>query len=191
MTSISKSAKQHLTNRSVGETLIPVGISSCLMGEKVRYDGGHRLNSDIIDPLSQYFEFRSFCPEMAIGMGAPRPPIQLVKEGGRIEAIGVESSELRVTKELLSMAQQQKHWQAEIYGYIVKGGSPSCGLERVKIYSNGYPRDQGSGLYTHILMENFPDLPVEDEVGLADPQLCEDFIQRVFNYYLIQKNNEN
>lgn len=169
------------------QNIIPVGISSCLMGEKVRYDGGHRMNPYIVETLSQYFDFRPFCPEMAIGMGTPRPPVHLVKEGDTIEALGVESNELRVTKELRSMAQQQKPWQAEIYGYIVKKGSPSCGVERVKIYSNGYPRDQGSGLYTQILMENFPDMPVEDEDGLVDPQLCKDFIQRVFSYYRQQK----
>lgn len=178
-----------MNQNRTSEALIPVGISSCLIGEKVRYDGGHRHNIYITESLSQYFEFRSFCPEMAIGMGAPRPPVQLVKEGDRIEAVGVESNELRVTKELRSMAQQQKHWQAEIYGYIVKKGSPSCGLERVKIYSNGYPRDQGSGLYTQILMENFPDLPVEDEVGLSDPERCEKFIHRVENYYRLHMAN--
>lgn len=168
---------------SATDNLVPVGVSSCLIGEKVRYDGCDRLNAYIVDTLGQYFDFRPFCPEMAIGMGVPRPAIQLVKERDKIEAVGVENNELRVTEKLRSIAQHQQHWHVEIYGYIVKKGSPSCGMERVKIYSNGYPRDQGSGLYTRVLMENFPDLPVEDEAGLGDPQLCEDFIQRVFNYH--------
>ncbi len=172
------------------KNLIPVGISSCLIGEKVRYDGGHRHNIHIMNSLGQYFDFQPFCPEMAICMGVPRPPVRLVKTANKIEAVGVENNELRVTDELQAMAQQQKHWQAGIFGYIVKKGSPSCGMERVKIYSNGYPRDQGSGLYTQVLMENFPDLPVEDEAGLDDPQLGEDFIRRVFSYHRRHKDRE-
>ena len=112
--------------------LIPLGISSCLLGEPVRYDGGHKQNRYIMDTLGQYFVFRSFCPEMAIGLGAPRPTLQLVKRGDRLEARGVKDESLEVTDELIDIAEQQKAWHEEICGYIVKKGSPSCGMERVK-----------------------------------------------------------
>jgi uncharacterized protein YbbK (DUF523 family) len=162
--------------------LISVGISSCLLGERVRYDGGHKKNSYIIDTLGQFFEFRAFCPEMAIGLGVPRPKIHLIKEAGKIEVVGVDNKLLQVTDDLIAIAQDQAHWHSEIFGYIVKSGSPSCGMERVKIYSNDIPEHQGVGLYTKTMMENFPNLPVEEEGRLGEPLLRENFIQRVFIY---------
>lgn len=162
--------------------LIAVGISSCLLGEKVRYDGGHKQNRYIIDTLGRYFEFRSFCPEMAIGLGVPRPTIRLVRQNDRVEAVGVKDAGLAVTDALIQVSQQQKHWHSRIYGYIVKKGSPSCGMERVKVYKDDVPTSDGQGLYTQTMMQNFPSLPVEEEGRLGDPVLRENFIQRVFVY---------
>lgn len=162
--------------------LIPVGISSCLIGERVRFDGGHKQNRYIMDTLGKYFSFRSFCPEMAIGLGVPRQTIRLVKEDDSVEAVGVKNVALRVTNELIAIAQEQKSWHQDIFGYIVKKGSPSCGMERVKIYSNGMPTQNGAGLYTQTMMKNFPNLPVEEEGRLGDPVLRENFVHRVFIY---------
>jgi len=162
--------------------LIPVGISSCLVGERVRFDGGHKQNRYIMDTLGKYFEFRTFCPEMAIGLGAPRPTLRLVNEDGRIQAVGVKDEQLRVTHELIDIAQKQKSWHGDMFGYIVKKGSPSCGMERVKIYKNGMPQQNGAGLYTQTMMANFPNLPVEEEGRLGDPVLRENFVHRVFVY---------
>lgn len=162
--------------------LIPVGISSCLVGERVRFDGGHKQNRYIMDTLGQYFDFRTFCPEMAIGLGVPRQTIRLIKEDDRIQAVGVKNEAMRVTDELINIAHDQKPWHQNIFGYIVKKGSPSCGMERVKIYSNGMPFQNGAGLYTQTMMENFPDLPVEEEGRLGDAVLRENFVHRVFIY---------
>ena len=164
------------------EKLIPIGISSCLLGERVRFDGGHKQNRYIMDTLGKYFDFRAFCPEMAIGLGVPRQTIRLIKEDDRVQAVGVKDETMRVTDDLIEIAHDQKHWHQDIFGYIVKKGSPSCGMERVKIYKNGMPLQNGAGLYTQTMMENFPDLPVEEEGRLGDAVLRENFIHRVFIY---------
>lgn len=161
---------------------IPVGISSCLMGEKVRFDSGHKYHSFIVSTLGDFFEYKPFCPEMSIGLGVPREPIRLVKMDDKIKCIGTKTPSLEVTDQLIQCANDQKHWQADIYGYIVKKDSPSCGMERVKIYKNDMPDRQGTGLYTQTLMQNFPNLPIEEEGRLGDPVLRENFIKRVFIY---------
>ena len=161
---------------------IPLGISSCLIGEKVRFDGGHKQNRYILDTLGHYFDFRGFCPEMAIGLGVPRPTIHQVEIDGRIEVVGVRDDSLNVTRQLIEIAQEQRSWHREIYGYIVKKDSPSCGMERVRVYQNDQAQRKGSGLYTATLMQNFPTLPVEEEGRLGDPVLRESFIKRVYIY---------
>jgi uncharacterized protein YbgA (DUF1722 family)/uncharacterized protein YbbK (DUF523 family) len=159
---------------------IPVGISSCLIGEKVRFDGGHKQNRYIIDTLGQYFDFRPFCPEMAIGLGVPRDTIRLVEFDGGIEAVGVKNQQHNVTRELVDIAEAQKSWHQEIFGYIVKKDSPSCGMERVKVWGKDQAQRRGTGLYTATMMRNFAELPVEEEGRLGDPLLRENFVQRVY-----------
>ena len=161
---------------------IPLGVSSCLIGERVRFDGGHKQNRYILDTLGEYFSFQPFCPEMAIGLGVPRETIHLVGKGDAIEVVGVKNPELNVGDALIDIAHQQRHWHSDIFGYIVKKGSPSCGMERVKVYRGGQPQQDGQGFYTMTLMQNFPNLPVEEEGRLGDPRLRENFIQRVFIY---------
>jgi len=161
---------------------IPLGISSCLIGERVRFDGGHKQNRYILDTLGEYFCYRSSSPEMAIGLSVPRQTIRLVDINGDTNAVGVKDSDLNVTNALVESAHQQREWHQDIFGYIVKKGSPSCGMERVKVYKNGipFPKPDSSGIYTQTLMQNFPNLPVEEEGRLGDPLLRENFIQRVF-----------
>ncbi len=161
---------------------IPLGISSCLVGEKVRFDGGHKQNRYVLDTLGQYFSFRPFCPEMAIGMGVPRDTIRLVDLEGQLQAVGVKNPEHNVSVELRDIAEQQRDWHSRIFGYIVKKDSPSCGMERVKVWAKDQAQRRGTGLYTEVLMKNFPTLPVEEEGRLGDPLLRENFIQRVFIY---------
>ena len=161
---------------------IPIGISSCLVGEKVRFDGGHKQNRYIIDTLGQYFRFRPFCPEMAIGLSIPRESIRLVSIDGRTEAIGNKHADRNFTRALIEIAQDQSNWHQQIFGYIVKKDSPSCGMERVRLYQGDNARREGVGLYTATLMRNFPALPVEEEGRLADPVLRENFVKRVFVY---------
>jgi uncharacterized protein YbgA (DUF1722 family)/uncharacterized protein YbbK (DUF523 family) len=161
---------------------ILIGISSCLIGEKVRFDGGHKQSRYILDTLGAHFRFRPFCPEVAIGLGVPRETLRLVDNDGSIEAIGNKTATLNVTRELVDIAEQQADWHARVFGYIVKKDSPSCGMERVRVYRGDMPRRDGVGLYTQTLMQNFPNLPVEEEGRLGDPVLREGFIKRVFIY---------
>lgn len=161
---------------------IRVGISSCLLGEEVRFDSGHKHHSYTTGTLGNYFEFRSFCPEMNIGLGVPREPVRLVDSDGEIKCIGTKTKELDVTDKLIQCALEQSSWLDDVYGYIVKKDSPSCGMERVKVYKNDMPERIGSGLFTHTMMRNYPDLPVEEEGRLGDPVLRENFIKRVFIY---------
>jgi len=159
---------------------IPVGISSCLLGQPVRYDGGHKRDSYIAGTLAQYFDFQTFCPEVAIGMGTPRPTIQLVKIDKEIHCVGVKNPDIDVTGQLRDYANQQKPAYADLCGYILKKGSPSCGMERVKVYLNNRPQKMGTGIYAEEMMRNNPLLPVEEEGRLGDPRLRENFIQRVY-----------
>jgi len=169
-------------SESADQDKILVGISSCLIGEKVRFDGGHKQNRYVLDTLGQFFRFRPFCPEMAIGLGVPRETIRLASIDGRTEAIGNKTAELNVTRELIQSAEDQHDWHRRIFGYIVKKDSPSCGMERVRVYHGEQPQRSGVGLYTETLMRNFPALPVEEEGRLGDPVLRESFVKRVIIY---------
>ncbi|UZE95018.1 YbgA family protein [Alkalimarinus alittae] len=159
---------------------IPIGISSCLLGEKVRYDGGHKNHSYISGTLSEYFEFKPFCPEMSIGMGVPRKPIRLVQVDQDIQCVGVTDDTINVTEQLTECADSQFDLQNALCGYIFKKDSPSCGMERVKVFTNGQPIRKGSGLFAKRTMENLPYLPIEEEGRLGDSRLRENFIQRVY-----------
>lgn len=161
---------------------IKIGISSCLLGEEVRFDGGHKKNSYITGVLTQHFSFVPFCPEVEAGLGTPREPIRLVREEDDIRCVGVKTPEWDVTEKLVSVAKPKRDWQHTLCGYILKKDSPSCGMERVKVYRKGAPNRSGVGLYAQELMKNFPCLPVEEEGRLEDPHLRENFIQRVYVY---------
>ena len=161
---------------------IPVGISSCLLGDEVRYDGGHKRNSYIEQTLGRYFEFRRFCPEVACGMSIPRPPVQLRETELGIRCIGVNDHSLDVTEQLLDCSRQQDIWLSQLSGYILKKDSPSCGMERVKVFRNDYPHRNGTGLFAQHIKTRFPLLPLEEEGRLGDPELRENFIGRIFVY---------
>jgi len=158
---------------------IPVGISSCLLGEKVRFDGGHKRDSYIVGTLANYFEFRPFCPEVAIGLGIPRPTIRLVKVEKNVRCLGVKEP-IDVTEQLQQYAEQLKDQHQDLCGYILKKDSPSCGMERVKVFHNQQPVREGVGIYTETMKRNNPLLPMEEEGRLGDPGLRENFIQRVY-----------
>ena len=163
---------------------IPVGISSCLLGERVRYDGGHKAHSYIMKTLGDYFEFRQFCPELAIGLGIPRKPIRLVRmDGGEVRCQGINDDSIDVTEELQACAREQLGWVQELCGYIFKKDSPSCGMERVKVWGKGMPVRDGAGLYAATLAREVPYLPLEEEGRLGDSGLRENFIQRVFTLH--------
>ncbi|MFT5113442.1 MAG: hypothetical protein ACI8P9_002773 [Parasphingorhabdus sp.] len=161
---------------------IKIGISSCLLGENVRFDGQHKKNSFITSVLKDYFEFRSFCPEVAIGLGIPREPIRLVSVDGEIRCRGTRNEDLDVTHELQQTARKQRDWQHDLCGYILKKDSPSCGMERVKVYGGKMSTRSGVGVYASELLTNFPSLPVEEEGRMKDAHIRENFIRRVYVY---------
>lgn len=165
---------------------IPVGISQCLLGDKVRYDGSHKRSVYCTDVLSEYFEFMPVCPEAGAGMGIPRPPIRLVQadKESPIRVLGVKDPDFDATDDLQAFADKAIAGFDHLRGYILMQKSPSCGMERVPVYhGNGNPLHQkGVGLFAQRLMETHPLLPVEEAGRLNDAVLRENFIARVYAY---------
>ena len=164
------------------ETVRPVvGISSCLLGQQVRFDGGHKKDGWITGPLAEFFDFQPVCPEVGIGLGVPRPTIHLVGDPARPRAVGSRDPSLDVTGELERFARAQIPQLDGISGYILKSKSPSCGMARVPVTSEkGMPAKVGVGIYARVVMERMPLLPVEEDGRLNDPVLRENFVTRVY-----------
>jgi uncharacterized protein YbgA (DUF1722 family)/uncharacterized protein YbbK (DUF523 family) len=169
-------------------TKITLGISSCLLGNEVRHDGGHKRNIYATTTLSEYFTFRAFCPEMAIGLGVPRPTIRLTRTAEGIRLTGSDNPDLDITDDMNNWSQGAIDGMQDLSGFILKNNSPSCGMERVRVYDgNGVPSRGGIGLFADSLMKTRPWLPVEEEGRLNDAMLRENFIERVFVYYRWQR----
>lgn len=164
---------------------IPVGVSQCLLGEPVRFDGGHKHNRYMTEILADYMEFHPVCPEVAIGLGIPRKPIRIVATDKGARVRGVADPELDVTDELAAQADIAAAALPDICGYIFMQNSPSCGVFAMKRYGeNGHPLDnKGRGAYAQRLMELMPLLPVEEAGRLNDPGLRDNFITRVFAFH--------
>jgi uncharacterized protein YbgA (DUF1722 family)/uncharacterized protein YbbK (DUF523 family) len=177
-------AAQSTPRQPAADPPIRIGVSSCLLGESVRYDGGHKRNVFLTDVLAQYIEWAPVCPELEMGLGVPRESIQLERSGNLIQLVGTKSR----TDHTTAMNQWSKRRlselaQKDLCGYILKKDSPSCGLERVRVYDhNGVPSRNGRGLFAEALISRFGNLPVEEEGRLQDPKLRENFIERVFAY---------
>jgi uncharacterized protein YbgA (DUF1722 family)/uncharacterized protein YbbK (DUF523 family) len=162
---------------------IRIGVSSCLVGERVRYDGDHKRDAFITDTLGAAFELVPVCPEVAIGMGVPRPPIRLVGDPQQPRALGVDDPSVDVTAPLTAFGRRMALELDDISAYIFKSRSPSCGPARVKVYADGKaPRAQGVGLYAREIMNRQALLPVEEEGRLAQPAWRDNFIERLFAY---------
>ncbi|HDP88793.1 MAG TPA: DUF1722 domain-containing protein [Thioalkalivibrio sp.] len=171
-------------NDNDGFKRIRVGISSCLLGEEVRFDGGHKRDAYVVGTLSEYFDFVPVCPEEAIGLGTPREPIRLVQKADGVHVVGVKTVTRDVTEALRAYGEKMAGRMTDISGYILKRASPSCGMERVKVYTEaGMPVTTASGKYAEAFMQAQPLLPVEEEGRLGDPVLRENFIVRVFVYH--------
>ncbi|MBT5483111.1 MAG: DUF1722 domain-containing protein [Gammaproteobacteria bacterium] len=163
---------------------IQVGISSCLLGDEVRYNGGHKHSALCTRDLSEYFDFVSVCPEVSIGLGVPRKPIRLVGDPSDPDIVGVANPEHNVTQPMKEFAREKVKELGDLSGYIFIKGSPSCGLFRVKVYNeSGFPQQEmGRGVYAKVVTDTYPLLPVEEAGRLMDPVLRENFITRVFAY---------
>ena len=162
---------------------VRLGVSACLIGAKVRFDGGHKRNRFLIEELGSHFEFVPFCPEVAIGMGTPRPSIRLVGDVEAPRALGSRDDGLDVTDALQAYSANRARRLEGLSGFIFKKDSPSCGMERVKVYSDkGMPQREGVGIFARAVQQANPLLPVEEEGRLNDSTLRENFVSRVFVY---------
>lgn len=176
-------SREHTGDAAEGPEL-RLGVSSCLLGEKVRFDGGHKHSRYLTASLGRYVRFYPLCPEVEIGLGTPRPTIRLEQDP--------ESDLPRLVEPRTGddLSDRMRDWAAkkmaeidewDLHGYVLKKGSPSCGLFRVRVYAdNGMPNRDGRGLFAEVLTKRFPMLPVEEEGRLNDPPLRESFIERLF-----------
>jgi uncharacterized protein YbgA (DUF1722 family)/uncharacterized protein YbbK (DUF523 family) len=164
------------------EDRIRLGISACLMGREVRYDGGHKLDRFLRDTLGEYVDYVPVCPEVECGFGIPREAFRLVGDP--------ESPRLITSRTHQDHTERMKTWagkrvreleKEDLCGFIFKSNSPSSGMERVKVYNEkGMPEKKGAGMFARAFMDHFPLTPVEEEGRLHDPGLRENFIERIF-----------
>lgn len=162
---------------------IKIAVSSCLLGEAVRYDGTDKHIKYITEQVAAKYNLLSFCPEMAVGMGVPRPPIHLVESGSTIKALGVADPSCDMTQELSAYGQSVVEKHADICGYIFKKNSPSCGTHNVKVLNaDGIYLRQGIGIYASVIMAALPQLPVIDEEDFLNEKLRNEFLNKVKKY---------
>ncbi len=160
---------------------IRVGISACLLGENVRYDGGHKLDCYLKDTLGSQVEWVGICPEVEAGLPVPREPMRLVGEP--------ESPRLVTIKTGIDLTERMQKWSEkwlaeledeDLQGFVFKSGSPSCGVKGVEVFRpSGQPNSRGTGIFCAAFMKRFPLVAVEDEVSIQDTILREKFIDRL------------
>ncbi|MDR3554707.1 MAG: DUF523 domain-containing protein [Syntrophobacteraceae bacterium] len=163
---------------------IKLGISTCLLGEPVRYDGGHKLDRFLKDTLGQYVEYVPVCPEVECGLGTPRESMHLEGETGALRLV-TSRTKMDLTDRMLSWSNKRvRELEAEeLCGFIFKSNSPSSGMERVRVLDpKGVPHKTGVGIFAGVFMHHFPLIPVEDEGRLHDVSLRENFIERLFAF---------
>ena len=161
---------------------VRIGISACLLGEEVRFDGGHKLDTFLTDILGPLVHWVPVCPEVEVGMGTPREPVRLHRSGEEVRMSTVRTGH-DYTEAMNRWADMRVRQLAreDLCGYVLKSDSPSCGMEHVTVYDEaGAPERTGRGLFAQILMKHMPWLPVEEEGRLRDRQLREHFLERVF-----------
>ena len=172
-----------------------IAISSCLLGENVRFNGGHKRNSFCTDTIKQNMDIISFCPETAIGMGVPRKPIRIVQTSdtapNRIKVCETDNPNTDYTGALYQEGLGFEAKVPSISGFIGTGASPSCALTSAKVYSDkGHPIAKGPGMFTKALRDNNPLLPIEENGRLNDTGIRESFINRVYTYHRWQQLQE-
>jgi uncharacterized protein YbgA (DUF1722 family)/uncharacterized protein YbbK (DUF523 family) len=167
---------------------IRIGVSSCLLGNAVRFDGGHKRDGFLVGTFGQYVEWVPICPEVDLGLGVPRPTMRLERRGDdlrlRVPQTGIDHTEAMrdyASKRAAALG------KTDLCGYILKKDSPSCGMERVKVYDGkAVPSRTGVGLFAAALLQRYPNLPIEEEGRLCDPRLRENFVERVFAYHRLR-----
>jgi uncharacterized protein YbbK (DUF523 family) len=169
---------------------IKIGISSCLLGENVRYDGQNKYDRHIAEVLGQYVDFLPVCPETAIGLGVPRPPVRLLNRNGHICAVGIDNPDIDITEALTGFGKKQAAMLDTISGYIFKSRSPSCGVTDTPILVNS-KEVYGAGLYARQIIEAYPLLPVTDDVSLRHRNHMNHFLEQVLAYNRRQQITDN
>jgi len=162
---------------------ITIGVSSCLLGEKVRYDGGHKHDRYITDTLGRFFSYVPVCPEVGCGLPVPREAMRLEGNPGEPRLV-TNRTRIDLTEKMLDFCRKkvEELEHNDLCGFIFKKDSPSSGLFRVKVYGTGIPVKSGRGLFADAVVKRFPLLPVEEEGRLCDMEIRENFIERVFAY---------
>lgn len=176
-------AEQHTKDK------IRLGVSTCLLGENVRFDGGHKHDSYLTGTLGPFVEWVPVCPEVEIGLGTPRESLHLAGDPAAPRLVTTKTQR-DYTEAMLqfSSAKIAQLKRLRLNGYILKKDSPSCGMARVRVYSEkGMPARNGVGLFARALMDGIPELPIEEEGRLNDPALRENFIVRIFCHYRWQR----
>ncbi len=178
----------------MGSDRVRVGVSSCLLGERVRFDGQHKRDAFVVDQLGKHVEWVPVCPELEVGMGVPREPVRLVRlraaPGPRM--VGLKTGDDWTARMQRFAAARVRALDAEdLSGFVLKAKSPSCGMTRVKLYdadkTDRAPEATGTGLFAAALLQRFPNLPVEEEGRLCDAHLRENFIERLFAYARLRR----
>ncbi|MCB1614607.1 MAG: DUF523 domain-containing protein, partial [Pseudomonadales bacterium] len=163
---------------------IAVGISSCLSGEAVRFNGQHKKSHFCWDVLSEYFRFTAVCPEMQAGLGVPRKPVRLVNDSQRIRVLQVDDHQIDVTEPLRTASEALAADLSGVYGFIFMQKSPSCGLHTVKTYNpkGAVMENRAMGVFAQAMQQRYPLMPMEESGRLNDDVLRENFLLRVWAY---------
>ena len=178
-----------------GNKVLRLGVSSCLLGNKVRFDGGHKRSSFLTDVLSPHVEWIPICPEMELGLGTPRPAMHLLETKPKKTKRLSDGIELVEVKSGINHTKEMQHYSLkttralnplDLSGYVFKKDSPSCGDYRVKVYGTAPPKRVGRGLFAQTVMNAYPNLPVEEEGRLNDLKLRENFIERIFAFHRLK-----
>lgn len=166
---------------------VRIGVSSCLLGQRVRFDGGHKRHDFLVDTLGPRVEFVAVCPEVELGLGTPRQTLRLIRSGDQVRMIMADGHDYTRAMQTYARRRVEQLKDEALSGYVLKKDSPSCGMVRVKVYDqHGSPSRTGRGLYAEALLERWPHLPVEEEGRLQDGALRENFLERVVAYRRLQ-----
>jgi uncharacterized protein YbbK (DUF523 family)/uncharacterized protein YbgA (DUF1722 family) len=166
---------------------IRVGVSSCLLGQKVRYDGGHKRHDFVADTLGARVVFVPVCPEVELGLGTPRQTLRLIRKEDDVRLIMANGHDYTTAMRVFAKKRVEQLKDDDLSGYVLKKDSPSCGLTRVKVYEEtGIPSKTGRGVYADALLARWPHLPVEEEGRLQDEALRENFLERLSAYHRLQ-----
>jgi uncharacterized protein YbgA (DUF1722 family)/uncharacterized protein YbbK (DUF523 family) len=162
-----------------------VGVSACLMGQPVRFDAGHRKNRFLVEDCAGFFQLHPVCPEAELGLGIPRPALQLRQYDQQVRLVYSKNPAHELTPDMRAFAEQRIDVFEQLDGFVFKKDSPSCGLERVPVYDNvsGMRERKGTGVFAETFRRRHPMVPVEDEGRLQDRDIRQNFLERVYAHY--------